>query len=441
MVSGGTVMNRATPNHVLHFGSTSSSRLQRFGILIRSNRFALGGALLFAIIIPELLHPLVAKSYTMLEVLSPAEPGFYAAIAATLFAHLSLRKIGILPFVDEKVLVLPTFLLSFAPFVIFLQFGLRYFGLYHLLTAFGAGASWYYLLALLRARATAPRLAFVGEMALDEELLAAGIDWKHLGKPRMPRDVLGIVFDAEQAHAPAWERFFSRAVLRNIPIYELHQLREMMTGRVRLRTRPELVFGQLRPSEPYLRIKRAIDALFALLLLVPAVPIMAITVLLIRIESPGRAIFLQKRVGYQGRIFTCYKLRSMRSDRVGPAYTADNDPRITRVGRFIRKWRIDELPQLVNVLKGDMSLIGPRPEAVSLARSYQREIAHYAYRHAVRPGITGWAAVHQGNVALTDAATRKLEYDFYYIKYFSIWLDFLIVLMTIRTIVTGFGAK
>jgi lipopolysaccharide/colanic/teichoic acid biosynthesis glycosyltransferase len=131
----------------------------------------------------------------------------------------------------------------------------------------------------------------------------------------------------------------------------------------------------------------------------------------------------------------------MRQDRAGPSFTLEDDPRITRLGRLLRKWRIDELPQIVNVLRGDMSWIGPRPEALDLARRYAASVPFYDYRHAVRPGITGWAAVHQGNVGDVDAARVKLEYDFYYIRHFSPSLDFLIVLKTLRTIVSGFGSR
>ena len=122
-------------------------------------------------------------------------------------------------------------------------------------------------------------------------------------------------------------------------------------------------------------------------------------------------------------------------------YTVDHDPRITRIGRLIRKYRIDELPQIFNILRGEMSWIGPRPEAVDLAEWYERDIPFYAYRHAVRPGITGWAQTNQGNVAEIDAATAKLHYDFYYIKHFSPSLDLLIALKTIKTILTGFGSR
>jgi len=122
-----------------------------------------------------------------------------------------------------------------------------------------------------------------------------------------------------------------------------------------------------------------------------ALPVTLFFMALIRLDSPGPAIFRQQRVGFRGKSFTCYKLRSMRVDHDGPYFTAEEDCRITRLGRFIRRYRIDELPQIFNILKGDMSWIGPRPEAFELADLYHHAIPFYVYRHAVRPGLTGWA--------------------------------------------------
>jgi lipopolysaccharide/colanic/teichoic acid biosynthesis glycosyltransferase len=132
----------------------------------------------------------------------------------------------------------------------------------------------------------------------------------------------------------------------------------------------------------------------------------------------------------------------MRCDATsGPAFTEADDPRITRVGNVLRRYRIDELPQIINILRGEMSWIGPRPEAVELAAWYEDQIPYYSYRHTVRPGITGWAQVNQGNVAEIAAASDKLKFDFYYIKYFSPWLDALIAAKTLHTIVSGHGAR
>ena len=434
-------MNAPIPHHVQQFGTRQRAGRQWLGAIIRSNRFTLGGALILAIVIPELFHPAVNQAYEWVNPLVQIEPSLLLSALALLGAHTVLRKVGILPLVDDKLLILPVFLSSYAITYAVLVISLRTFSLYHLVTSFTIGLAWYFAIALLRARLTFPRLAIIGPLPEDAELLGSRIEWVQLSRPRLPRHVLGIVFDKRRERSVAWDRLFSRAVLRNIPVYDLAHLREMVMGRVQLQSRPEEVFGDLHPSQPYLRIKRVIDTAVAVAALVVAVPLVAALAVLIRLDSPGAAIFRQTRVGYRGRRFTCYKLRTMHGDMRGPDFTAAGDPRITRIGRYLRMWRLDELPQIVNILKGEMSWIGPRPEAVSLARAYERSIPNYAYRHAVRPGISGWAAVHQGNVALTDATTVKLEYDFYYLKYFSVWLDFLTMLMSVRTIVTGFGHR
>jgi len=152
-------------------------------------------------------------------------------------------------------------------------------------------------------------------------------------------------------------------------------------------------------------------------------------------------------MGYRGKPFTMYKFRTMdarfdrESDPRHAAMTLDGDNRVTRPGRFLRRYRIDELPQIINIFKGEMSWIGPRPEAVALSKWYEAELPFYRYRHIVRPGITGWAQVKQGHVAAVDEVQYKLHYDFYYIKNFSFWLDLLIIAGTIRTIFNGFGAR
>lgn len=408
---------------------------------MHSNRFALGGAFLFGLLVPELLHPLVAGQYSFAELVYPTEISMIATGFALVFAHIALRRTASQPFVDSKTMVLPAFVMAFGVVFTVTTLLFRTFGLYHPITGFLAGIAWYLTLATLAPRLYRFRIALAGETRVDAELLATHIKWERLGRPRLPAGVSAIAFDSEQDQTPQWDRLYARAVVRGIPVFDIAHMREMTTGRVRLRDRPELVFGQLRPDKAYLRIKRTIDTLLAIAALAVVGPVIALTALLIRLESPGSPIYRQLRVGYKGRIFTCFKLRSMRSDIAGPLYTTEQDPRITRIGRFIRATRLDELPQIFNILRGEMSWIGPRPEALRLARAYEREIPYYAYRHMVRPGISGWAAVHQGNVALTEAATTKLEYDFYYLKHCSVWLDFIIVLLTIRTVLTGFGSR
>lgn len=358
-----------------------------------------------------------------------------------LAAHFSLQKLSAVPLVGDKSAILPAFVLAFSLTSAALGLTIRDFGRFHLMTGFLIGIVWYFLLAMVRARISCPRIAVVGGLPLGDELRDSPIEWVSLNNPRLPLDVAGIAFDKTASLDEKHERMFARAVLRQIPVFELGVLREMLTGRVQLHLRPEEEFGAIYPSRPYLRVKRYLDLLTALAILPLVAPVIGLVSLIVRFESPGPAIFKQQRIGYRGQRYTCFKIRSMRSDAAGLDFTLVDDPRVTRVGRIIRRTRIDELPQIFNIIRGEMSWIGPRPEAVSLARLYERELPYYGYRHLVRPGITGWAAVHQGNVALPDAAMRKLEYDFYYIKHFSVWLDILTVLMTFRTIITGFGAR
>ncbi|ALF11970.1 UDP-phosphate N-acetylgalactosaminyl-1-phosphate transferase [Parageobacillus thermoglucosidasius] len=189
---------------------------------------------------------------------------------------------------------------------------------------------------------------------------------------------------------------------------------------------------------PY--VKRFLDILLSLLALPIAIPIILIFAIIIKLETPGPAFFLQERVGLHGKYFKVIKLRSMgvNAEKNGAQWATKNDPRVTKVGAFIRKTRIDELPQLFNVLKGDMSLIGPRPERPMFTAQFNKEIPGFIDRLQVKPGITGWAQVNGGY----DITPReKLELDRYYINNISFWLDLKIILKTIKVCITGDGAR
>jgi exopolysaccharide biosynthesis polyprenyl glycosylphosphotransferase len=189
---------------------------------------------------------------------------------------------------------------------------------------------------------------------------------------------------------------------------------------------------------PY--VKRLLDILLSLLALPIAIPIILIFAIIIKLETPGPAFFLQERVGLHGKYFKVIKLRSMGVDaeKNGAQWATKNDPRVTKVGAFIRKTRIDELPQLFNVLKGDMSLIGPRPERPIFTAQFNEAIPGFIDRLQVKPGITGWAQVNGGY----DITPReKLELDRYYINNMSFWLDLKIILKTIKVCITGDGAR
>jgi len=242
--------------------------------------------------------------------------------------------------------------------------------------------------------------------------------------------------------SPEWERFLAKCTLSRIPVFHTKQLKESFMGRVKIDHLSENEFGSLMPSMTYEYIKRLTDLMMVILLLPIFIIILIIFSIWIKLDSKGPVVFSQKRMGYRGRVFTMYKLRSMYIDKLGTDFTGEKeDPRITKVGKIIRKFRIDELPQIINVLKGDMSFIGPRPESFELSKWYEKDVPFFAYRHIVRPGISGWAQVNQGYAAEIDGMKVKLEFDFYYIKNFSFWLDVLIGFKTVRIILTGFGAR
>jgi lipopolysaccharide/colanic/teichoic acid biosynthesis glycosyltransferase len=258
-----------------------------------------------------------------------------------------------------------------------------------------------------------------------------------------------IVADLHYPHASGWERLFAKAALSGIPVYHYRQIAEMQTGQVKINHLSENDLGSLIPNVPYVAIKRLLDIIAALLLLPFCLPAFGLIALLIKLDSPGTAFFIQERVGFRGTTFRMIKFRTMRERRTragtqadrNEAMTRTDDERITRIGAFLRKTRIDELPQIFNILMGEMTWIGPRPEARSLAEWYEAELPFYSYRHIVRPGITGWAQVNQGHVTDVSDVLAKLRFDFYYIKNVSLWLDMLVVLKTLRVIVTGLGAK
>ncbi|PWQ96260.1 sugar transferase [Leucothrix arctica] len=193
----------------------------------------------------------------------------------------------------------------------------------------------------------------------------------------------------------------------------------------------------------YLSTKRALDIIAITTVLPFIAVIMVLTAIAIKLESSGNVFFWQKRVGMNGKVFNMLKFRSMTSDseKHGSQFAQSDDMRVTRVGKFIRKFRVDELPQMWNVVKGDMSIIGPRPEQESFVNEFNQTIPNYSLRHIVRPGITGLAQTEQGYVADANGTVTKLRYDLYYIRNLSFMTDFQITLKTIYTILTGFGAR
>lgn len=223
---------------------------------------------------------------------------------------------------------------------------------------------------------------------------------------------------------------------------------EEYTGKIALENlRPSwLIFSTgFRKGRLLMATKRAFDLFASVAGLVLASPLMAVTALILKFESPqDPVLYHQERVGLNGRVFTIHKFRTMRTDAeagTGPVWSTANDTRVTRVGRFMRKTRLDEIPQLWNVLIGDMSLIGPRPERPAFVEQLTEKIPYYGQRHVIKPGVTGWAQVRYSYGASVEDAIEKMQYDLYYVKNLSLMFDLLIVLETIKTVVLRRGAR
>lgn len=239
-----------------------------------------------------------------------------------------------------------------------------------------------------------------------------------------------------------------QAKLRGLRVDDMRSLYERLASRLPIDFIKEdwLLLDDgfnMAANEATRRVKRAFDICVSLGLLLVLWPLVLLAALAIRLDSPGAAVFKQKRVGQNGREFVLYKLRSMRLDaeKDGARWASEGDPRVTRTGRFLRKSRIDELPQLWNVLMGDMSLIGPRPERMEFVRELEQKLPFYGVRHTVKPGVTGWAQVCYPYGASLEDSRYKLEYDLYYIKHLSPLLETKIVLRTIGVILFPRGAR
>jgi sugar transferase (PEP-CTERM system associated) len=235
--------------------------------------------------------------------------------------------------------------------------------------------------------------------------------------------------------------------LAGVKIEEATSWLEKISGRIEVeQLYPSwLIFAEGFRSSGFFRlVRRLLNFSVALIALLLSLPLLPFIVLAVKLGSTGPALYRQQRVGRRGKVFYCYKFRTMRQDAeadTGATWAADDDPRITRVGKFLRASRLDEIPQLWCVLKGDMHFVGPRPERPEFVEWLSKEIPYYYVRHVVRPGITGWAQVQYQYGNTLGHAREKLQYDLFYIKNASIGLDVLIMFQTIKIVLLGRGAK
>jgi lipopolysaccharide/colanic/teichoic acid biosynthesis glycosyltransferase len=418
-------------------------RAAQSSLLVRK-RFQFVGALLVAACFPWFARgPLLPG--TMLEPASlNTVIGNTVAVVLAFWTRLSIETY---PGIRRSSVILPAALTGHGVAVVWFVLTRFPYDRIGLAGGFLLHVAWLYLLYIYAERKVLRRIAVVPFGATDRLVQIEGVDWHLLKRPQLhdTRACNAIVADFSAELPDEWEAFLADAALAGRIVYQVKQLSESLTGRVELAHLSENSFGSLLPARGYFHLKSLADFVFALLLLPIALPVMAGVAIAIRLDSPGPAFFRQNRIGHAGRSIIVYKFRTMRQveveDERSAAMTKSDDDRITAVGKVLRKLRIDELPQIINILKWEMSWIGPRPEARVLSIWYTGEIPFYRYRHVVKPGISGWAQVNQGHVAEVNDVHEKLHYDFYYIKYFSPWLDLLIVFRTIKTMLTGWGAR
>jgi lipopolysaccharide/colanic/teichoic acid biosynthesis glycosyltransferase/glycosyltransferase involved in cell wall biosynthesis len=252
----------------------------------------------------------------------------------------------------------------------------------------------------------------------------------------------GLVLDRHVRSTDERTRLLGELKMQHLRLYNVEAVAELTSGRKMLPTAADSLW-EIDNDPSYDRAKRLLDVITVIAFAPLWLPLAACVALAVRLDSKGPALYSQPRVGRDGHVFTLWKFRSMVHGLQAPGvhFAQAEDPRITRVGRLLRRSRLDELPQLFNVLMGHMSLIGPRPEQTAFVRDFAATIPSYPYRHLVRPGLTGWAQVQQGYADSADATRIKLSYDLYYVAHYSLALDLLIAAKTVKTVCTGFGAR
>jgi lipopolysaccharide/colanic/teichoic acid biosynthesis glycosyltransferase len=392
-------------------------------------RFQYGVGLLLATFLPYWARLSIEQAPTH-ESLSYSLVG---TIVALTLGYFSFRQTSFYPGVRASYGVLPSYAISYGLVLSFFFFARIDYSRLQFLASVLICIAWYFLVyfKLRRDRPVLGVLPFGNVSALFQ---IPGPEWMKI-ENRLVADNThfdGIVADLRHDIPDEWERFLADQALAGTLVLHVKQVEESLTGRVEIEHLSENTFGSLIPGIVYEKAKRLVDFTVATVLALPLAMFLLPIALWIKLDSKGPVLFTQERVGYRGDTFTVFKLRTMHvnadpaRDPRSAAITLDSDRRVTRAGRL---------------LKGDMSWIGPRPEAVALSDWYESELPFYRYRHIVRPGITGWAQVNQGHVAEVADVLWKLHYDFYYIRNFSFWLDVLIVAKTMRTVLTGFGSR
>ena len=375
-----------------------------------------------------------------------------ASSIALILSLIGLDRLTQFPGQKSMVTVLPTLLASgLIVGLVLLIFRIPY-SVYYLSLSAAIGLIFCFISQVFLRSVTQVTIGYVPIGRYQTLLDIKDVYWIKLTKSFQPASHERLPFHAVVADfadkdlSGEWEQLLAETALQGTPVYNILQVSESLTGRLPIKHLYENNLGSLLPSQSYLLIKRIADTVVIMMSLPIVIPIALIVALIIKWEgrySGSTVLFKQRRIGQGGKLFTMYKFRSMvpNAELNGAKMATIDDMRVTKFGSFIRRTRLDELPQFINVLKGDMSLIGPRPEQLDFVERFNETIPFYRYRHIVKPGISGWAQVMHGYASDEDETKMKLEHDFFYIKNFSLTLDLLIVIKTVQTMVTGFGAR
>lgn len=354
-----------------------------------------------------------------------------------IFSYLIISKLTIFPRVEYSGIILTVVSFTFLLIMGILALGRLYYSRSFLALAYILNIIWF--LAGYSYRKKRLKFAFVSFDKDCELLKLKGIECFTLDRLYKDLDVDGIVIPSTEDLPSEWKEYIVSQTLKGIPIYTIPNIYENIFGMIPIK----YFYGRLIENQAQSTIYRFFKRTFDILLLIISIPIIfpicIIIAILIKLDSDGPVLFKQKRVGQGEKIFEVIKFRTMYKDseKDGPKFALKDDPRITRIGRILRRLHLDELPQFWNVLKGEMSFVGPRPEQVDFVEEFKKKIPYYSLRHLAKPGITGWAQVHYGYAAGLEETYQKLEYDLYYVKNMSIWLDILIIIKTIKLLVSS----
>jgi len=372
----------------------------------------------------------------------------YNSLLITITIYLSclaiLPKVTKFLLVDKKLYILPV-MLSVYCVAILAIFLLRIdYSRPTILYGFIAVLAWLFISTLLNRRESSLKLSAIDNFDLSPFNSNPRIEISTIDAPYgFEKIQQGLVVNLHNRLNAEQEKFIADCSINNIAVYHSETIKEMLEGKVQTKHLSERTLGSLNANPSYSIIKRFWESLFIIFTLPFLLPLTIILSLAIKLESRGSILYTQTRIGQGGRTFKIYKFRSMETatPNSDTKFATEESGRVTTIGKFIRQTRIDEIPQFFNVLKGDMALIGPRPEQEKFVKDFEKEIPFYGYRHMVKPGITGWAQTVQGYTADTETTKEKLAHDLYYIKHLSYWLDVNIFFKTLKTMLTGFGAK